>query len=180
MFCHSRAAGFVLGLKTPQMNRVQKYGQVSDNQIRTLAHIGMFKNFPSKPETEYLAYPDPFDSKADLGLRAKTYLNVNCAICHVVDGGGNSLIDLAYKTPFAKAHMLSEPPIHETFGIADALLIAPGDPTRSVLYHRMSRRGEGQMPPTSTNRVDEAGAKLIRDWIKQLPPGAIVSNGAAK
>ena len=89
-------------------------------------------------------------------------------MCHVADGGGNSLIDLAYKTPLAKAHMLNEPPIHEPSASPDARLIAPGDPQRSVLYYRMSHRGEGQMPPTSTNRIDEAGAKLLREWIAQL------------
>ena len=69
--------------------------------------------------------------------------------------------------------MLDEPPIHETFGIANARLIAPGDPLRSVLYYRMSHRGDGQMPPTSTNRIDYAGASLMREWIKQLQPHAV-------
>ena len=52
-------------------------------------------------------------------------------------------------------------------------LIAPGDPLRSVLYYRMSHRGDGQMPPTSTNRIDYAGASLMREWIKQLQPHAV-------
>jgi len=34
----------------------------------------------------------------------------------------------------------------------------------------MSHRGEGQMPPTSTNRIDDAGASLLREWIDQLQP----------
>jgi mono/diheme cytochrome c family protein len=106
----------------------------------------------------------------DLSARVKTYLQVNCSMCHVADGGGNSLIELGYKTPLAKARMLNEPPIHETFGIAKARLIAPGDPLRSVLYYRMNHRGRGQMPPTSTNRIDQAGARLLREWINQLPP----------
>ena len=78
------------------------------------------------------------------------------------------MIDLAYKTPLAKARMLNERPIHETFGIANARLIAPRDPRRSVMYFRMNHRGLGQMPPTSTNRIDQAGAKLLREWINQL------------
>jgi mono/diheme cytochrome c family protein len=168
MFCHSRAAGFVLGLTTPQMNRDHKYDAAIDNQLRTLSHIGLFKTELPKPATAYRAYPDPFNPAADLSERVKTYLQVNCSMCHVADGGGNSLIDLAYKTPLAKARMLNEPPIHETFGLAKARLIAPGDPRRSVMYYRMSHRGLGQMPPTSTNRIDQAGAGLLREWIKQL------------
>jgi hypothetical protein len=66
--------------------------------------------------------------------------------------------------------MLDEPPMHDTFGIAQARLIAPGNPQRSVLYYRMSHRGEGQMPPTSTNRIDPAGARLLQYWINQLRP----------
>jgi mono/diheme cytochrome c family protein len=108
---------------------------------------------------------------ADLTARAKTYLQVNCSMCHVADGGGNSLIDLAYKTPIEKARMLNEIPIHESFSVAQARLIAPGDAQRSVLYYRMSHRGEGQMPPTSTNRIDDAGARLLREWINNLPAG---------
>ena len=80
------------------------------------------------------------------------------------------MIDLGYKTPLAKARMLNEPPIHETFDIANARLIAPGNPRRSVVHYRMNHRGLGQMPPTSSNRVDEAGAKLLREWIGQLRP----------
>ena len=87
----------------------------------------------------------------------------------MADGGGNSLIDLGYKTPLAKARILNEAPIHETFGIAHAKLIMPREPRRSVLFHRMSVRGQGQMPPTSTNRVDTAGTKLLQEWISQLP-----------
>jgi hypothetical protein len=77
-------------------------------------------------------------------------------------------MELGYTTPLSKARILNEPPIHETFEIANARLIAPGDPRRSVLLHRMNLRGQGQMPPTSTNRVDEAGIRLLSEWIRQL------------
>ena len=43
MGCHSRAAGFVLGLNTLQMNKDHDYGDVVDNQLRTLNHIGLFQ-----------------------------------------------------------------------------------------------------------------------------------------
>jgi uncharacterized repeat protein (TIGR03806 family) len=168
MFCHSRAAGFALGFTTPQMNRTHAYPAAVDNQLRTLSHIGIFKKPLTHPPSEYAAYADPLNRSISLERRVRTYLQVNCAMCHVVDGGGNSLIDLAYKTPLAKAHVIDENPMHDTLGITDGRLVASGDPERSVLYQRLLRRGEGQMPPTSTNRVDEAGAKLVRDWISQL------------
>jgi mono/diheme cytochrome c family protein len=157
------------------MNRTHKYDAAMDNQLRTLSHIGMFKEPLPKPPAEYTAFVDPLDSTADLTTRAKVYLQVNCAMCHVSDGGGNSLIELGYRTPFSRAHMIDEVPMHDTFDIPNARLIAPGDPERSVVYRRVSTRGSGQMPPTtptSTNRVDEAGAKLLAEWIRTLARSA--------
>lgn len=168
MFCHSRAAGFVLGLTTSQMNRQHDYGGVRDNQLRTFSHIGLFKKPMKKTPSHYRAYPDPLNATADLNTRVKAYLQVNCAMCHVSDGGGNSLMELGFATPMAKAKIIDEAPIHDAFGIGDAKLVAPGDPKRSVLYHRITLRGEGQMPPTSSNLVDENGAKLISEWIQHL------------
>ena len=168
MFCHSRAAGFVLGVNTLQMNREQDYGGVKDNQLRTLEHIGLIKDkLPKRPD-ELEAYPDPFLAKEDLEKRARAYLAVNCAMCHVADGGGNSQLEVDYSTPLNKARLLDEAPLHDSFGIANARLVAPGDPARSVLLERLTRRGTGQMPPSSSNRVDREGAKLVADWIRGL------------
>jgi uncharacterized repeat protein (TIGR03806 family) len=170
MFCHSRAAGFVLGLTTRQMNRKHEFeGGTTDNQLRTYAHIGIFKAPLAKSAASMAAYPDPLDPKADLASRVKTYFEVNCAICHVSDGGGNSLIELGTNTPLAKAKLIDEPPVHEDLGLQDARLVAPGSPERSVLYRRITRRGAKQMPPVSTNIVDVEGAKLIEQWIRSLP-----------
>src|SRR5262249_52546295 len=108
-------------------------------------------------------------SKGDLQSRVKAYFEVNCAICHVSDGGGNSLIELGARTPLEKAKLIDEPPVHEDLGIPNARLVAPGAPGSSVLYQRITRRGQKQMPPVATNVVDSQGAKLIEEWILSLP-----------
>lgn len=41
MACHSRASNYLLGLCEPQLNKVHDYGDASDNQLRTYAHIGL-------------------------------------------------------------------------------------------------------------------------------------------
>jgi len=168
MFCHSRAAGFVLGVNTRQMNRDQDYGGVVDNQIRTLAHIGLFKEPLEKSPDDYEAFPDPFGERAGLEARARTYLDVNCAMCHVRDGGGNAAIELGFKTATAETQMIDEAPMHDIGGGAEMRIVAPGAPGRSVLLTRMNERGASQMPPSSTNHVDERGAALISDWIRSL------------
>src|ERR1051326_1583629 len=170
MFCHSRAAGFVLGLTTAQMNREQLFeGGKPDNQLRTYAHIGIFKKPLPADAGQMPAHSNPFDAKANLDRRVKTYFEVNCAICHVSDGGGNSKMELGAGTPLEKAKLIDEPPVHEDLGVPNARLIAPGAPKSSVLYQRITRRGQKQMPPVSTNLVDEQGAKLIQEWILSLP-----------
>jgi putative heme-binding domain-containing protein len=50
------------------------------------------------------------------------------------------------------------------------MLVAPGDADRSILYHRVARRGRGQMPPLVTSIVDKAAVELFRDWIEAMEP----------
>ena len=44
----------------------------------------------------------------------------------------------------------------------------PGSSGASVLAHRVGLTGPGRMPPLATNRVDERGLALLRDWIRGL------------
>ena len=111
---------------------------------------------------------DPADPHQDLAARARSYLHANCAICHVKEGGGNALIDLEYTTPLDRMRVLDQVPQHERFNLPDARIIARGHPASSVLYHRMSIRGQGQMPPLATCRPDEQALSLLQEWIAHL------------
>ncbi len=157
--CHSRAAGFVLGVTGAQLNR--------GNQLRTLADIGLFAGTLPK-DVDRLT--DPSDATQDAERRVRAYLHVNCSVCHVEAGGGNAKMELGLATPRDRMNLLAARPQHDTFGLADAMLVAPGAPERSVLVHRLSRRGRGQMPPLCSNRVDETAVRLVRDWIASLKP----------
>ncbi|SIO61576.1 conserved hypothetical protein, HNE_0200 family [Singulisphaera sp. GP187] len=170
MACHSRAAGFVLGVTGAQLNRDHDYGGVRDNQLRTLDHIGLFtKALPKEPK-DLDTLIDPRDSSHDLERRARTYLQVNCSVCHIEAGGGNAKMVLTLAAPRDKMGLLDARPQHDTFGISNAMLVAPGDPERSALLRRLSVRGRGQMPPLVTSRVDDQAVTLLRDWIAQLKP----------
>lgn len=197
MVCHSRAANFVLGPTELQMNRDHTYPNGrTDNQLRVLEHLGMFKidwyaevrgeikDPLNKPQDEQRAAkgsamlhrpPDglkrlayPFDATKDLDPRARSYLHANCSSCHVEAGGGNAGMDLEFGTARDKMRLIGEKPLHQTFDLTDARLIAPGHPERSVLAHRIGLTGPGRMPPIATSRVDERGLALLRDWIRTL------------
>ena len=79
-------------------------------------------------------------------------------------------MELEFGTPRDKMRVIGVKPLHDTFGIADAKLIVPGDPEKSVLYQRMKRRGPGQMPPLATAIADDQTVRLIHDWIKTMKP----------
>ena len=169
MVCHSRAANFVLGLTEHQMNRDHDYGAFRMNQLELLERLEMFdRDLPKRPVAlERLV--DPSDAKADLGLRARSYLHANCAICHVAAGGGNAAMDLEINAKPNEVRVVDARPVHTTFGIEEARLVAPGDPERSLLLHRVARRGHGQMPPLASALVDHEAVALLRAWIEQLP-----------
>ncbi len=191
MVCHSRAANYVLGLCEVQMNKDHKYPNGrTDNQLRVLEHLGLFGapapkaaagQQPDQREpkpTSFLPLPpsamkklaDPYDKAQPLDLRAKAYLHTNCATCHVEAGGGNALMELGYPTAWDKMRLVDALPVHQTFDLKDAKLIAPGAPEKSVLIHRIGKRGPntGQMPPLSSNRVDVLGVELLTEWCKSL------------
>jgi hypothetical protein len=112
---------------------------------------------------------DPYDSAQDLNLRARSYLHANCAHCHVETGGGNAQFKVDFPSTEAEMKLIDVAPLHHTFDIPDARLIAPGKPDGSVLLHRMALRGRGQMPQIATSVTDEAAVKLIREWISKMP-----------
>ncbi len=226
MICHSRAARFVLGVCTEQLNRTHQYPEGEFQQLEYLSQLGMLRakiqehpgaanqwkqlaalveqqagkiasfkdqttspliaqagattwqalrtppqNLPwlSRPVSDYTSYPDPADESQPLEARVRSYLHVNCATCHQGAGGGNSQIELRFTTAADKRNLLDVAPLHDKFQIANARLIAPGDPGRSVLLHRMQIRGRGQMPPLATSLVDPVGTAVLQAWIQSLP-----------
>ena len=170
MVCHSRAAGFVLGLNTPQMNRGQDYQGINDNQLRALGHAGYFNVTLDRPVEKYPKLANPGDPSASLEDRARSYLHVNCAICHVESGGGNSRMQLRYTLKPEELSLIDAKPQHESFGTPEARLVAPGHPNRSVLLQRVKILGPGRMPPLASSVVDAQAVDLLRAWILQVPP----------
>jgi uncharacterized repeat protein (TIGR03806 family) len=169
--CHTMPAKFVLGLSTPQMNRDQDYHGIVDNQLRTLTHAGLFANPPQGDPDSWIPKAaklvSPVDEKASLNDRARSYLHANCAHCHMKWGGGNALFWLTWNTPLEETRTINIKPQHGDDGIPGACVLVPGQPEKSLLLHRMTLLNEKRMPRAGSNRVDEMGVKLIREWIQK-------------
>ncbi|MBY0232340.1 MAG: PQQ-dependent sugar dehydrogenase, partial [Gemmataceae bacterium] len=198
MMCHTRAANYVLGVCTSQLNRdgqLERFARMGllslPDASRTMAArsaslVGLLGRptlaladdrlfrardhpLPKLPE-ELPRLADPSDKTATLEARARSYLHANCAMCHVWAGGGNAAIDLHIDTPREKMRLVGVEPLHEKFGIKEAKLVAPGSPERSILHERLKRRGRGQMPPLASSKPDAAALELLSEWVKSLRP----------
>ena len=77
-------------------------------------------------------------------------------------------MDLRFSTALNATNACNALPQSGSFGIAGALLIAPGDAARSVLIHRSNRRDASGMPPIGSGVVDAAGVALLSDWVDSL------------
>jgi putative heme-binding domain-containing protein len=80
------------------------------------------------------------------------------------------MMDLRIVSKPDEMKLFSVRPQHDTFGLDNAMLIFPGDPDRSVLFQRISRRGRGQMPPLVSTVVDDKAVALFRGWIRGMKP----------
>ena len=78
-------------------------------------------------------------------------------------------MDLRFERSLPETNSCDVLPQQGDLGISNARLIAPGDLVRSVLSERMNRRDVHGMPPVGSNRVDNVGLTLIRNWIVSLP-----------
>jgi uncharacterized repeat protein (TIGR03806 family) len=172
--CHSRQAGFALGLNTWQMNRPHNDGGTNANQIAALAEIGLLKDSRRTSITNKLAalprLADPYDETAGITNRVRAYLHANCSHCHTEAGGGNSAMELSARTEPGKMRIIDALPQHDTFDFPGARIIAPGFPERSIMLHRISQRGFGRMPPVAIMTVDERAVRLFTDWVRGRSP----------
>jgi hypothetical protein len=147
----------------------KQINEYMDRQTATrLQREPVISKMLSFPPEKYRKLVDPYDRKANIALRARSYLHANCAQCHVEAGGGNAQMELEFTTALDKMNVVDIKPLHHTFDLPEARLIAPGHPERSVLLQRISRRKEGFMPPLATSVVDGEAVKVMHEWIKQI------------
>jgi uncharacterized repeat protein (TIGR03806 family) len=150
--------------------------EINDEIARRMATKGQR---PSSPSSLLPFAPDkldrlvdPYDKTQDLTARVRSYLHSNCSQCHVEAGGGNAAMELEFTKSLAEMKIVNVKPLHDTFGIKDAKIIAPGHPERSVMLHRIRQRDKGHMPPLATRVVDQRMVETMTEWIRGLKEDA--------
>jgi uncharacterized repeat protein (TIGR03806 family) len=167
--CHTPGAGFVLGVKTRQMNRDFDYpGHKRENQLLAWKDRALFDaDFSSSAVEGFAKLAITDDTSRGLEDRARSYLDANCAYCHR-PGGTVAFFDARYDTPIAQQNLIGGRVLIDQ-RIDSARVVAPNDIWRSILFMRANTIEAYKMPPLARNRVDEWGVKLLREWIENLP-----------
>jgi hypothetical protein len=166
--CHDNVPDRLLGIGTLQL----AHGDAGLS-LSTLVSSDKLSPAPAAPAE----LPGDAVTRAALG-----YLHANCGSCHNPSSVEYRSVDLELWLSVSALRSVAETPAHRTaVGVArqglgagsplPELRIAPGDPTRSALYHRMASRDPNvQMPPVGTKQVDTTALDAVGAWIAALVP----------
>jgi putative heme-binding domain-containing protein len=173
--CHSNQSEYALSFLPEQLNRTGPDGR---NQLVALTEAGYIRRsgngdkalppFDAASAAKERKIANPADADQPLEARARAYLHANCGHCHSDHGGGSVALRLQFSSKPAEMKALNVRPTRGDFALPGAAIIKPGDPWSSTLYYRMAKFGRDRMPHIGAERPDEAGLKLIEDWIVSL------------
>ncbi len=138
-----------------------------DGQLERWEAAGILSGLPEGVTGE----PYAFDPAAPLDLRARAWLDVNCAHCHKADGSAsNSGLWLAStETGAARIGILKHPVAAGRGSGGLKQVIVPGDPDASILLYRMASTEPGvAMPELGRSVTDPDSLALIREWIAAM------------
>lgn len=102
--------------------------------------------------------------------RARSYLHVNCSICHRESGGGAVRSFMNFDRPLRDSRLVDQRPVLGALGLPEGRVIASGEPSRSVLLYRMTTAGRGHMPYLGGKLIDDAGILAVREWVRGMQP----------
>lgn len=138
-----------IGPKARNLNFTINVEGKRQNQLAYLMKKGIFAH---SNITGISSLPNYNDTTTALNMRARAYLDINCAHCHQPAGGASGTsLNLGYSSAF------------EETGI---------DFNKQNILIRMSTMGEYHMPKTGTTVLDNEGVRLVRAYIKSLGTNA--------
>ncbi len=170
--CH-RSENRVLGFRGEQLDFNRPDGR---NQLTWLAAQQVLD--AASLGTSPAPLVSPADTTKSLGERASAYLAANCSSCHHPGAsflGSGETWNATPGVPSASRGLLgvatNNAPMAAALGLAGAPLIAPGNPSGSLLLRRMQTTDPDlRMPPLARTRLDPLGESLVRDWIAAGAP----------
>lgn len=158
-----------IGPKSRNLNMELTYTDGAKNQIDKWTEIGILKGAPKSVDCPKTVSYD--DTSASLDLRAKSYLDINCAHCHRATGPAyTSGLYVDYNQENSEHRGISKSPVAAGIGTGGLLMdVVPGKPDESIMVFRMESEEAGiKMPEVGRSLVHKEGVELIRKWISAM------------
>ncbi|GGG37812.1 hypothetical protein [Bizionia arctica] len=167
--CHKTGdVSIPIGPKPRNLNKLFNYGDETKNQLEKWVEMGYLE--PSYPDN-ITVLPSWEDTSQSLELRARSYLDINCAHCHSEEA------HCAYRPVRFDFESTGIPinlgicvtPDEQIPDSGLTHIVNPGSFDRSVLYYRMNSVIESErMPLMGRTLKHEEGVQLIKEWINSL------------
>ena len=183
IICHKRneivdgdihAINIPIGIKPQNLNFNYAYSTGSKNQLTKWIEQGYLENNFTFPTTEHSTV-DYKDTSKSLELRARSYVDINCAHCHANDKHCDYRpMRFAFnETQNNRTNMgvCVDTNDVQDFPSAYSTIVSPGNIERSMLYYRLNTEDESyRMPLHGRTIIHDEGIALIEAWINSLEP----------
>ena len=159
-----------IGPKARNLNSPYPYVDGPENQLARWTKLGLLQGAPA-PAAAPLA-PRWTDATVSTDARARAYLDANCGHCHSPEGiANNSGLFLEWEQADPVARGVGKRPVAAGRGSGGFDFdIAPGDPDRSILIHRMESTDPGvMMPELGRSLVHAEAVALMRQYVAEMP-----------
>ncbi len=145
-----------------------------DDQLERWARAGHLRNLPDMAEVTKL--PVWSDESAPLDLRAKAYLEINCAHCHnPVGNARNTGLFFSTNRDSTSIEMgHCKTPVAAGFATGGNIFdVTPGESSKSILSFRIGQNHLAiKMPQLGRSVSHKEGNNLINRWIDGMKKGA--------
>ncbi|MDI1256799.1 MAG: hypothetical protein PSV16_11940 [Flavobacterium sp.] len=163
-----------IGIKPQNLNFDYNYGTETKNQLTKWIEAGYLENNFSLPSVENTTV-NYNDTSKSLDLRARSYVDINCAHCHQ-DGRHCDYRPMRFAFAETKNNLTNMGVCVNTsdmqgFPSALSKVVSPGSINRSMMYYRLNTTNETyRMPLHGRTIIHEEGIALIEAWINSLQP----------
>jgi hypothetical protein len=157
-----------IGPTARQLNGTHDFLQ-GKNQLIAWKEKLVLENLPDLSTVSALVNYDKADASVE--LRARAWLEINCAHCHRADGAAkNSGLHLLASERDLSKIGIGKAPVAAGKGSGGLLYdIVPGKPAESILQFRIESMHPGiMMPELGRTIAHTEGVELVKRWIKEM------------
>ncbi len=170
LLCHNSEAGYVLGVRTAQLNGARPGAAPASSQLIDWSARGLLDTSIDAARAGTLPRLSALsDAERPVEERVRSYWDSNCSMCHGSVGSIRSTWDARYSTPLESQGILFGVLSGEAELPAGSFVATPNDTEHSALWQRANTNDPAlRMPPLGRRRVDAEYLRLLEQWLASL------------